>query len=180
MASASACATVATSITWRSRLRRSSSPAIRAHSHGSSCMSSSTPSAARPMRPPALIRGPKRKPRCQGSGGPPSRATSIKAVRPGLSRRRSATRPLATKARLRPVSGTTSAIVPSATRSRKPKRSGSGRSCVQNPRRRSSRLTATTVMNTRPTAASWPSPERSSSRLGLTTASATGKRSSAR
>ncbi len=36
------------------------------------------------MRPPALMRGPSRKPRCQGSGGPPSRATSISAVKPTL------------------------------------------------------------------------------------------------
>ena len=73
--------------------------------------------SARPMRPPALMRGPSRKPRCHGSGGPPSRATSISAVRPTCSRRRIASRPLATKARLSPLSGTTSATVPSATRS---------------------------------------------------------------
>ena len=52
---------------------------------------------------------PQRNPRCQGSGGPFRRATSIKAVGPGCSRRRSAIRPLATNARLRPCSGTTSA-----------------------------------------------------------------------
>ena len=32
--------------------------------------SSRTPRSARPMRPPALMRGPSRKPRCHGSGGP--------------------------------------------------------------------------------------------------------------
>ena len=80
--------------------------------------------SARPMRPPALMRGPSRKPRCQGSGGPPSRATSMSAVSPILSRRRSASSPLATKARLRPLSGTTSATVPSATRSSKPEQIG--------------------------------------------------------
>ena len=106
------------------------------------------PECGPPMRPPALMRGPSRKPRCQGSGGPPTRAMSINAVSPGLSRRRSATSPLAKKARLRPLSGTMLATAPSATRSRKPRRSGSGRSAVQNPRARSSRLTATTVMNT--------------------------------
>ena len=44
-----------------------------------------------------------------------------------MSRRRSASSPLATKARLRPFSGTTSATVPSATMSSQPSRSGSGR-----------------------------------------------------
>ncbi len=68
------------------------------------------------MRPPALMRGPSRKPRCQDSGGPLSRAASISAVSPICSRRRSAISPLATKARLSPFSGTTSATVPSATR----------------------------------------------------------------
>ena len=36
------------------------------------------------MRPPALMRGPSRKPRCHGSGGPESRAASISAVSPTL------------------------------------------------------------------------------------------------
>ncbi len=49
------------------------------------------------------------------SGGPDNRATSINAVCPTWSRRRSAIRPLATKARLSARSGTTSATVPSAT-----------------------------------------------------------------
>ena len=112
-----------------------------------------TPRSARPMRPPALMRGPSRKPRCQGSGGPASRATSISAVRPTLSRRRSASSPLATKARLRPLSGTTSATVPSATRSSEPSRSGSGAAPSRNRGARSTRLAATTTMNTSPTAA---------------------------
>ena len=43
---------------------------MRAASLGSSSSSSRTPRSARPMRPPALMRGPSRKPRCQGSGGP--------------------------------------------------------------------------------------------------------------
>jgi hypothetical protein len=47
------------------------------------------------------------KPRCQASGGPFSRATSISAVWPTWSRRRIAISPLATKARLSPVSGAT-------------------------------------------------------------------------
>ena len=71
--------------------------------------------SARPMRPPALMRGPSMKPRCQASGGPFSRDTSISAVCPTWSRRRIAIRPLATNARLSPVSGATSATVPSAT-----------------------------------------------------------------
>ena len=93
-ASASACAKVACSIAWRSRLRRSSSAAICFASLGSSVISSRTPRSARPMRPPALMRGPSRKPRCHGSGGPESRATSISAVSPGCSRRRIAIKPL--------------------------------------------------------------------------------------
>ena len=52
-------------------------------------------------------------------------------------------------------------------------------SLVQKPRPRSSRLTATSVTKTSPTAARWPSPERSSSRLGLTSASTSGSSSSA-
>ena len=71
------------------------------------------------------MRGPSRKPRCHGSGGPPSRATSISAVKPTWVRPRSAISPLATKARLRPFNGTTSATVPSATRSSNSSRSGS-------------------------------------------------------
>ena len=34
-----------------------------------SSISSFTPRSARPMRPPALMRGPSRKPECQASGG---------------------------------------------------------------------------------------------------------------
>ena len=47
-----------------------------------------------------------------------------------MSRRRIASSPLATKARLSPLSGTTSATVPSATRSSRSSRSGSGRAVV--------------------------------------------------
>ncbi len=36
------------------------------------------------MRPPALMRGPSRKPRCQASGGPDSRATSMRLDKPRL------------------------------------------------------------------------------------------------
>src|SRR5665647_1080634 len=112
MTSASACATVATSICRRSLLRRSSSAAMRPASIGSSSSNSRTPRSARPIRPPALMRGPSRKPRCQASGGPLSRAASISAVCPTCSRRRKAISPLATKARVRPLSGTVADVVP--------------------------------------------------------------------
>ena len=83
--------------------------------------------SARPMRPPALMRGPEHETEMPWLGRPASRATSISAVSPTFSRRRIAISPLATNARLRPRSGTTSATVPSATRSSCPSRSGSGR-----------------------------------------------------
>ncbi len=54
------------------------------------------------------------------------------------------------------------------------RRSGSVRSAVQKLRRRNSRLTATSVKKTSPTAARYPSPERSSARFGLTMATAGG------
>ena len=152
-ASASACSSVAFSTCWRSRFRRSSSAAIAAAFAGSSAMRSFVPSVASPMRPPALMRGPSKKPKWNGVGGPSRRAASMSARRPTFSRRRSATRPLVTKARFKPTSGTTSATVPSATRSRKLRRSGSGRVAFQKPRSRSARTSATAVMNTSPTAA---------------------------
>ena len=67
-ASASASATAACSIACRSRLRRSSSAASAPGRDGIGSSSSRAPSAASPMRPPALMRGPSRKPRCQHSG----------------------------------------------------------------------------------------------------------------
>ena len=114
-ASASACASAICSMTRRSVLSRSSSAAIRAASETSASSNSRTPRSARPIRPPALMRGPSMKPRCQASGGPLSRDTSISAVCPTWSRRRIAIRPLATNARFSPVKGATSATVPSAT-----------------------------------------------------------------
>ena len=114
-ASASACASAACSMTRRSLFSRSSSAAILAASDTSPSSSSRTPRSARPIRPPALMRGPSMKPRCHASGGPLSRDTSISAVCPTWSRRRIAIRPFATKARLSRVSGATSATVPSAT-----------------------------------------------------------------
>ena len=59
-ACASASATAACSIAWRSRLRRSSSAGGAPASTASSSSSSREPSAASPMRPPALMRGPTR------------------------------------------------------------------------------------------------------------------------
>ena len=95
---------------------------------------------------------------------------------PAVAAPRMASRPLATKARLRPGERHHVATVPSATRSSQAgDRARRGRS--RSRARRSSRLTATTVSNTSPTAARWPRPERSSWRLGLTIASAGGSRS---
>ena len=39
--------------------------------------------AASPMRPPALMRGPSKKPRCQAAGGPFCQAALASATRPG-------------------------------------------------------------------------------------------------
>ena len=69
----------------------------------SSSSSSRAPRSARPMRPPALMRGPSRKPRCQHSGGPVSRAASISAVRPTCSRRRIAIRPFDDEGAVEPL-----------------------------------------------------------------------------
>ena len=66
-----------------------------------------------------------------------------RAVRPGRALRAITVRPWRTKARLRPVSGATSATVASATRSRKPRRSGP---VAPSPRAR--RLTATSIRKT--------------------------------
>ena len=181
IASASACASVASSIAWRSRLSRSSSAAMRAGlDRIVARAAAATPRSARPMRPPALMRGPSRKPRCQGSGGPASRATSISAVRPDMLAPAQRDQALGDEGAVEPLER--HHVGDGAERDdveRASSRSGSGRARVQKPRARSTRLTATTVMNTSPTAARWPSPDRSSSRFGLTTATAGGSASSA-
>ena len=60
------------------------------------------------------------------------------------------------------------------------RRAGRARAArVQKPRARSSRLSATSARKTTPAAQRWPSPERSSWRFGLTTATAAGSASGA-
>ena len=97
---------------------------------------------------------------------------------PRLPPRAATRRPCATKARLRPTSGTTSQTVPRATRSSQRRRSGSG-ALAKWPRARSARLSATIKRNVTPTAARWPSALSWSQRFGLITASAGGRRGSA-
>ena len=177
--SASASWTACASIAWRSRFSRSRSAAIRAASLGSAVVSRRAPSAESPMRPPALMRGPRTKPRCQASGGSPSEAASSSAASPVRPRWRITVRPWVTKARLRPVRGTTSATVARATRSRASVSCGSGRWPPKKPSCRRARFSATRVRNTMPAAQRWPRPERSSRRFGLTTARAGGSTSEA-
>ena len=100
------------------------------------------------------------------------RAARRSAASPGWPRRAITLRPCATSARLRPVSGTTSQTVPSATRSSQVSRSGSGRGRAKKPRARSARLSATTSRKATPTAARSTRRAHGRSRFGLTTASA--------
>ena len=130
------------------------------------------------MRPPALRRGPSANAQCSAVGGQAMRAARASAASPGLAARAATRRPWATSARLSPVSGTTSQIVPSATRSSQRRRSGSGRR-TKWPRARSARLSATTTRKVTPTAASSPTGLTWSRRLGLITASAAGSSASA-
>ena len=172
MASASACATVASSICWRSRFRRSSSAAMRAASLGSSSSSSRTPRSARPMRPPALMRGPSRKPRCQGSGGPDKPRCIHQRGQPDLLAPAQRDQALGDEGAVEALErhhvgdGAERDQMQAATAGR-----ARGRMPVQKLRRRNSRVSATSVRNTSPTAARWPRPERSSARFGLTMAS---------
>ena len=83
-ASARASASISCSIAWRSWLRRSSVSAIVPASTGSSVASSRLPSAASPMRPPALMRGPIRKARWKALTGSPMRADAGQRREPGI------------------------------------------------------------------------------------------------
>ena len=81
--------------------------------------SSSRPASARSSRPAALIRGARRKPTAVVSiRAGSARATRMSARRPGRFVVASARRPARTRRRFSPRSGTQSAIVASATRSR--------------------------------------------------------------
>ena len=113
--------------------------AMRFASSSSSVSSSSSAAVGRPRRPAALIRGASRKPTAPSSTTAAStRAACISARRPGrcvVARRRS---PASASARFSSTSGTTSAIVASATRSRCARRRAVRRasgSCRAAPRR---------------------------------------------
>ena len=83
-ASARASASISCSIACRSWLSRSSVSAIVPASTGSSVASSRLPSAASPMRPPALMRGPIRKPRWKVLIGSPMRDDARQRGEPGI------------------------------------------------------------------------------------------------
>ena len=88
-------------------------------SFASSVSSSSSAASGRPSRPAALIRGARRKPTAPASTAAGStRAFRISAWRPGRCVRASARSPAIASERFSSSSGTTSAIVASATRSR--------------------------------------------------------------
>ena len=151
---------------------------MTAASAGSSVVSRRTPRSARPTRPPALMRGPSAKPRSEQPTGLVSPAASASAASPGLPRPRKTFSPCATKARFSPLSCATSATVPSATRSSSGSSEGSSRLANQ-PRARRVRIRAAASRKHTPTAARWPCPapsSHSSSRLGFTSAWATGSR----
>ena len=89
--------------------------------------SSRAPRSERPMRPPALIRGPRMKPAWKTPAGALGRRRpSISAVRPGLAQPDITFRPWAARARLKPTSWVTSQMAPRAARSSQWRRSGSG------------------------------------------------------
>ena len=101
------------------RWRDSARSAISAARPGSSVRNSSTPASARYSRPAALIRGASRKARSPSSSRVGSHfAASTSARIPGRSQRRTCSSPRRTSDRFSPTSGTTSATVASATRSR--------------------------------------------------------------
>ena len=101
------------------KVRDPQSAAIASARTGSSVSISSTPLSARCIRPAALIRGAKRKPIVFSSISAGSTcATRISARSPGRCVRAKATRPSRTRRRFSRISGTQSATVASATRSR--------------------------------------------------------------
>ena len=108
------------------------------------------------------------------------RAMSINAVSPGLSRRRSATSPFATKARLRPLSGRTRGGDPfRAQPDRESQEIQLGRSTLQNPRRAELPIERNHGHEYEADGSKVAELQRSSRRSGLTTASAAGSNSSA-
>ncbi len=152
--------TACASMACRSRFSRSSSAAIRAASTGSAVVKSRAPRPESPMRPPALIRGPNTKPRCQDSGAVRSKRPR-RGARPAPSAAMTHHRQTLCdeSAVVEAVSGTTSATVASATRSRASVRAGSGR-LGQKTLLPQGAMRATSVRKTIPAAHRWPRPER--------------------
>ncbi len=124
--SASASSCIETSTSRRSRLSRSSSDAIARASSGSSVTRQRMPTVMSARRPAALSRGPATKPRSLAVARAGSRpATRNSASMPGCARpARMRRRPCSTRMRFAWSSRTTSATVPSATRSSKAARFG--------------------------------------------------------
>ena len=107
------------STAWRSLLSASSESARRRASFSSSVRRSSSAARGWPSLPAALRRGARRNPTAPAStlaGSTP--AARMSARRPGFAVRASARSPAIAKERFSSTSGTTSAIVASATRSR--------------------------------------------------------------
>ena len=116
---ASACSRISASMVRRSRLMLSSSRAISSAWASSSVVRQAMPRLMSARRPAALMRGPSAKPRSKPLALRGSRpATANRARRPGCRRpARMRCRPCVTSRRLLASSLTTSATVPSATRS---------------------------------------------------------------
>ena len=116
------------SISCRAAFSRSSSSASARAVPSSSARRSRTPRPASSSRPAALMRGASRKPTWPAVISPPSAipATRFSARSPGRRLVAIASSPQRTRIRFAPTSGTTSATVPSATRSSASFRFGSG------------------------------------------------------
>ena len=106
-----------------SRLCWSSPAASLAASRRSSVRSKLSASLAGPRRPAALMRGPMRKPMSETRTGVETPATSRSAASPAQRVRSMRFNPCETKIRFSPTSGTMSATVASATKSRKSRKS---------------------------------------------------------
>ncbi|MPN36321.1 hypothetical protein SDC9_183830 [bioreactor metagenome] len=126
----SACSCMPASISRRSRLKLSSCCAMVRARAGSSVSRHSTPRRMSARRPAALRRGPSRKPRSKAVARFGSRPAALnRAAMPGcICPARMRLRPWLTRMRLLRSSLTTSATVPSATRSSRSAKLGSGRS----------------------------------------------------
>ena len=149
---ASAASSIAASIVWRSRLSSLSLSASGSAASRSALPSSSSAMDASSRRPAALSLGPRRKPTVPASaapGRPP--ATSSSAASPGRGALRSRPRPIVVSTRFSSTRGTTSAMVPTATRSVYGRRA-SGRSTSGSP---GSSRSACASLKATPTPARW-------------------------